>query len=298
MPILFQVACAIVLTAPLAGDSAGADKFNIRFRSIDHVGDTFNVDGIVVVTGRVSRSFPNNQSNFQNFNSFVALEGAVKVLEVDKNGEASKYECTVDLAISDGKLFCQKGKVIIAERRESSEVFTIDGKAAEPTVSEALSSILPTHNPNDNETLDTMVGTSQPQPVGATWPVNREALARSIANHRMTPDKANIRGQHKLVSVKERAGKRYLQIDYDLQFAFSGALPDGAQIERREIEQHGSELIPADGSGGSIRREETESSHSIIHVQTEDKQPATDQEFIRRDKLVNRTNIKTNAPAK
>jgi hypothetical protein len=110
----------------------------------------------------------------------VHFDGIGSILAIDGSGDATRlhYDVT-DLVTNDKSIF--RGPVDLTRAlKESDAVILINGAPAVGEVHDALASVLSLRvgGPKDDE----IFGTSQPQPVGAHWPINGKRAVEDLAN--------------------------------------------------------------------------------------------------------------------
>jgi hypothetical protein len=194
----------------------------------------------------------------------IDLDGTMKVLAVDeKSGQATKVECTVAKCLKDHKPLVDAGTVLTAESKGGKTVFAKDGAELDAATSDALSVIIETHQPGAPSN-DQTFGTDRPQKVGATWPINANAAAASAAQSGITiaPDK--IKGEGKLVAVKEVDGKQALQVEATMNVA-DLSLPQ-QKVDSGSVAATFGGLFPTDPAAFPLRSYQTMKMHITMTV--------------------------------
>src|SRR5262249_54872305 len=112
-------------------------------------------------------------------------------------------------------------------------------------------------------TLDdlSMFATDEKQPVGGTWPLNRQELLKAVQRApqglALNPDAAS--GNGKLVAVVKEGGKDHLDMEFTLKIDMKpGDTPGGGKLDLGKINASGevtfTARFPADYATGAVSR--------------------------------------------
>jgi hypothetical protein len=237
---------ASILMLLAAASSGYAQEYKVVLDRPEKVGQTYQIHGTGKSTQSVTVNVPGAPPQKEDNSFSVQLDGTIKVLEVgEKTGEPTKIECTVSKCTKDEQSIVDAGSVITAETKEGKTAFTMNGMPVEPPVTQALEVILEVHQPG-TPSNGAVFGTDQPQKVGATWPINAEAAAVGAAKSGLPVSKDAIKGEAKLIGVKEVEGKKALEIAASMNVAnLSGNVPEG-KIDSGSITAQISGLFPVD----------------------------------------------------
>jgi len=243
--------CFAFVWALLLAVAADGEEYNIRLSHPEKVGDAyirsvhaqFKMDN----TSRV-RGYP-PQRRQEAFT--VEMEGTVQVLAVDeKSGQATRLSCTVSKLARDGRPLFPEGTVVVAENKEGTTQYTVDGQQVAPPAAQALGEVLSAHTPGAPDNDDTLFGTNEPKKVGDTWPADRQAAARAFSHEGVEVSKDHVTGTVRLAAVKEVEGKKVLDIETDVDLTdLKGVLRDVTVVTGGTLSLHAAGLYPADGQG-------------------------------------------------
>ena len=195
------------------------------------------------------------------------LEGTVEVLALDKVGEEAKVACTVEKCTritSDGETeLVPKGKVVFAEGKGKETVFTFEGgEKLSKEASEALELCI-SLDTGDEVSDDDMFGTKETHPVGGSWQVKGEAVARDAGRVGVVVKPQDVEGSFK-VGGAEKVGdiecvrlvgnlrmKNLLRKD-DENGDEDDGLPEGFTVVGGTMEARYGGLFPVDTAVGSL----------------------------------------------
>lgn len=189
-----------------------AEEYKIALNRPEKVGQRFTIHATGHSKQAATFTVPGVGPQKQGAEFAMELDGTIKVLAVDdKSGQPTKVECTIAKCLKEQKPLLDPGTVLVAENKDGKTAFTKDGADLDPMTADALGVVIDTHQPGAPSD-DQMFGTDKPQKVGDTWPVNAEAASASAAKSGITiaPDK--IKGEGKLVAVKQVDGRQALEV--------------------------------------------------------------------------------------
>jgi hypothetical protein len=173
----------------------------------------------------------------------VAIE---RTLAVDDHGSATRSEYVIARFEEDGpnpSLVMHQGQLLVIERSDTSEhsTATLDGQALTRPQMRDLGLVLDmTVSPI---TEDEIAGTTQPQPVGARWPVNGEMAARDIASTGVT---ATMTGHSQLLARRREHRVDALEVATDITGTVTAVhdLPPDATIRTGTLHVTFHGLVP------------------------------------------------------
>lgn len=242
------VVCAGATISLFAFAAAACGKdYKVLLDRPAKVGQTYSMSASAenheTVTVTLPGALPHKQENALK----AHLDCAVRVLAVDSgSGLPSKLECTVKECTRDGKPLLSGGTVFVAEDKAGKTEITINGESVDPKTAEALNAVVETHGPGDPSDSE-VFGSTQLQSVGSTWPINSEAAARGLAKSDLPVTKENMKGESKLVAVKDENGTEALEIQSTINVAsISGTMPNGAKIESGSFSGEFNGFFPTD----------------------------------------------------
>jgi hypothetical protein len=220
------------------------------------VGDryTYVADAMIVasmtanVSGRTHTLRPRNLS--------VHFEAVERILALSETGEPSKATYTVTRCTRrEGKQqspFVQPGQVLTVTAGKWQPRIDID--SGDLTIEdELLLRGIVTLPRLKGITADDCFGTATPQQVGATWPVNANALARLISREGVTVRKQHVTGTVKLSGLKDVGGVPHLLVNGKAAVRHwtpdATDIPEGAKFVSGTDEIKFTKLVPVDPSG-------------------------------------------------
>lgn len=204
------VALVIVLLGGWGNAARAAEGYKVQLARPSKVGDEFTTEATVFVKKGVG----GNNTAFAG-----ELHGAVKVLAVnEKTGGATKLQLTVAKLAKDGKAIYPAGAVLVAERADQNYTVTANGQPASPEAVELLRPMLGLADPSATVSDDQSIGTNQPQTVGVAWPVNKQLVARQVAENHVAAIPASVKGESKIVSVKTVDGVEAMLVRNTLSY--------------------------------------------------------------------------------
>lgn len=190
----------------------------------------------------------------------IHVEGTVEVLAVNDEGEEAKVACKLDKCVrmtgEDEKELIPAGRVVTAVAGKEKTTFTLDEGAISKEAEEALDLVLRLPE-DDGYTDDDVYGTKEPQKVGASWPVNAEAMAKSAEDEDVKVDPKDVGGSLKLEAIETVEGVECLKISGSLSVKrlipkAPEGLPPGTKVVNGSMDARFSGLFPTDLSKGSL----------------------------------------------
>jgi hypothetical protein len=221
------------------------------------VGDryTYVADAMVVnsmtanVSGRTHTIRPRNVS--------IHFEAVEQVLALSDTGEPSKATYTVTRCTKrDGKTespLVNRGQVLTVTAGKWRPRIDIDSNDMTIENELLLRVVVPLPRLR-GITADDCYGTAAPRQVGATWPVNADALARLISNREaVSIKKKDVSGTVRLSNMKEVDGIPHLLVNGKAAVEHwtpdPTDVPEGAKFLSGTAEIKFTKLVPVDPSG-------------------------------------------------
>ena len=191
----------------------------------------------------------------------VELEAVTTVMEVDGRGRRLKTQYVISkcraLVNGQQRQIANPGQTIVVERGDPP-VVTVDGRPVPEEVIDLLDLVLSTNPPRD-VTDDGIFGTTAPQPVGASWPLDSQVAATDLSESGMIVSPQQLSGQTTLVGIKQVSGMPSLELRAEMQGqgVQLSKLPPGASARQGDLEMEMTGLYPVDLTtpqlGGSMR---------------------------------------------
>lgn len=243
--------------AALAAEDGKA--YVVKLHRPDHKGAKFDVTIAGAVRQQTRMRQGENASEPADHLHGVELKGVVEINEVDEKGNATRATYTIERCVkvveNNDEVIVPKGGVVVAEAGEKDTTFTLkDGELTEEQKN-ALDVVasLPRKKAS---TADDFFGTKEKQEIGATWPVNAEALAADAKSFGMNFDASKTKGTVKLVGVEEKDGVKFLKLTavtnvggYTMEIPKDWNLPPGMSFKGGTIEMSFDGLLPVDPEG-------------------------------------------------
>ncbi len=199
---LFRVCFGSMLGCSITA-TAVAQEYRIKLDRPSKVGDEMLVHA-TAKSKEVREAVVGGEKRSRVEEFTAELQGTVKVLAVNAHtGSATKLSCTVDKLLKDDAAMYPPGTVIVGEKRNQADRFTIDGHPVRPGEVAALSAVMELTDPDRETSPDQVSGTDQPQKVGSKWPVNADRFADQNADSKLPIPAEDIKGQSTLVEVKK-----------------------------------------------------------------------------------------------
>jgi len=144
----------------------------------------------------------------------VEIRAERRVLEVSSHGGTSASEYLVDelVARADGasRVLAQGGQKLVV-RRGDPPVVTLDGQPMSPEDIDLLGLVVST-SPLTKRRDDEVFGISEPQLVGASWPIDAAAAAAGLGEMGLSIGPEAVNGQVDFLSVSDCAVGRCLEL--------------------------------------------------------------------------------------
>jgi hypothetical protein len=248
---LKSVLCLLAVSAvflSMAG-SARADEqeYKIKLVRPQKVGDQYTTT--VNATVKQSSKGNINGREMNTDESYVAeFVGKVKIEAVDdKYSLPTKFTCKVDHVTKDGKELYPAGTVISGEMVSKRPKYLIDGKPAAPKNVELLSIVLPLEQAESQALQDQLMGSDQPQKVGATWQADGKKIAKLMASSGLPVPADALKGQTTLVKVQKLNGEPFMELNAKLNSdGFKNDGPAGMTITDGTVDIETTVIVPVD----------------------------------------------------
>ena len=199
--------------------------------------------------------------------SVIEIAGDYSILALGPDGQPSRLRLAIDRATLDvgtGASPLPVPAVIVITPGTPGTITGENGEAiAEETV-EQLRHVLPDQaHPADD---DAVFGTREPQPVGASWPIDPRGTAHGLAALQLTVDPSNVGGSTTLVSAGNEQNVDVLTLRTELNASHIGfpGLPPGSVEQRADVHATIEVVLPSDTAIVPLR--ETEQTNVDIEV--------------------------------
>jgi hypothetical protein len=257
------VTCLVALLFTAGAFAAEEEKaYIVKLHRPDQKGAKFDITvaGAVRQQTQMRRGDEAGEPSDQLFG--VELRGVVEINEVDERGNATRATYTVERCVkvveNEDKVIVPKGGVIVAEAGERDTTFTL--KDGEPTDDQRQALDVVASLPRKNApTADDLFGTKEKQPVGATWPVNVDALVADAKTFGMTFDKDRTEGTVKLAGIERKDDIDFMRLTaetsvggYAMEIPKDWNLPPGMKFESGTIDISFDGLLPVDPQGTQV----------------------------------------------
>lgn len=267
--ILLLVGCG-------AGSSAvrptEGETFDVVLHRPAKAGDRARVEIIVVEEGQQSVQ---PQGNVAQGRIRAELHGLLEVVEVDASGMPSRRKMMVEkLTIeTEGQTadVLPEGTVVHIARptAEDESPYSVENVEIDPEAAESLVNVLSLVLPvqDEGQTYDQHFGTSERQPIGASWPVPA-AFAESMNDEEKEVRASDFRGTTTLKGRSEVDGVPCLDIGIELELPWvvPKGLPETATINKGALSISIERSYPLDASKPALR-EKTVSNYELSITQ-------------------------------
>jgi hypothetical protein len=184
----------------------------------------------------------------------LAYEGQSQVLAISDEGKPVKARVTFDKFEATNAAGTSevigKGGVVIAEFKDGQPTFELQGGELSPEAKMALRLTTFVHKPGS--TPDQVGGTAQTQKIGAHWPIDAVALAKTSLGTQVAIDPKNIKGHATLVGAKVVNGvpclEVLMEVSIDHFIPATAALPPGMVVSGGTAQCTVTECVPEDVS--------------------------------------------------
>jgi hypothetical protein len=194
--------------------SALAQDYEIRLHRPAKVGQTYRESSVGTLKQKLTVTMNAQVVQQKTDDLKIEFESEVTIVEVDKNGQASKESHSVIKCetVRDGArdVLLAPGSILVASAGETGTKFEAQGGPVAPNVAQALELVISVEK--DSETDDQVYGTRERKKVGESWPMNSEAMASNLRRHKAEAQKENIEGTVKLASVAKVGAVQCLDI--------------------------------------------------------------------------------------
>jgi hypothetical protein len=234
---------AAALAVCFSATVAGAQDYKIKLNRPSKVGD----ESTAHITTKFKQEMSGNPAGSQEFT--VELQGTLKTLAVnDKTGAATKLSCTVKKLTKDGNELYPPGTVIVGEKVNKADTFTIDGNPVDAANVPALSAVLELADPDRSTTDDEIYGTDKPQPIGGSWPISADKMAAELTGEGLPVPAESLKGEVKLTDVTKVDNVDALMMNMHISAdGFNSTVP-GANITDGKLDVTGDSVVPVDES--------------------------------------------------
>ncbi len=202
-------ACLLAACGALALGAHGGDEaaeYSIRMNRPMEVGQKFSVRALGIQQYDLSESGAANPGDRRVLT--VGLEGEARVLAVDTHGRPTAMQylvanCTMDRNGRTTEL-ARAGALLEARDRNGTTQWQIDGRPASADVNATLRMFgLFT----GEQTVDEILGTTQPRTIGESWVIDRQGVARAISTEiGRDLDHETVFGASTLVDTADHGG--------------------------------------------------------------------------------------------
>lgn len=243
---IFFVLCAC--GAPKVEHAAPLDHA-IQLRRPSHVGDRWHV--VTDATIDETRTTYTEQVLVKKDEKHRRLhfDAEAKALAVDAYGDVTREDLSIASFTDGARSIVDRGKHIVIElaQKKADSVVEIDGVAATSDMRELVDDVTAiSHGAGDP---DTFLGTRDRQPVGGSWPFDKEAMRIELARAGVNAKTSAIEGRVTLANVARDANVDCLDVRIDIDIsAFEPAapLPEGSTITKGKVSVRIDELLPID----------------------------------------------------
>ena len=271
--LVVLLACAAAGVGPAAAGDGRA--YAIRLTRPVSVGDTYRYVCDATVLQTMSANLSGWDKTLKPESLTLHFEATERVLAVSPRGEPTRADYSVEKCVArDGKrerILLDRGRVITVEAGRWKPSFRLDRGVLTLHQEMALRGVITM--PNLKEvSLDDAFGTTKPQKVGDSWPVNPEALAKWVAVEGVQIDSQRVSGNVKLKGVEVVGGVQCLVVQgravVQQWLMDSKELPPGMRAEPGTDEIKFTRAIPMSGAGHCLV--DSSSDRATLKVKNDD----------------------------
>ena len=257
---------AVVLLAVCSLGFAEDAAYPIKLHRDCKVGDSYNTRITYENSNATTLKAPPAAPKLKKEAFKGQLEGCVKVLAINAIGNASSFTIVVKkFADDEGKEIIPADQIIEVTRGEEEVTFALKGGTALSNEAKAILSFL--YRPDRGaSTDDDSFGTDKPQNVGASWPINAEASAKSAVSAGITVDPKDVAGSVTFKAVeKTSAGAPALRLAATMTVKNPKlSIPANATLESCTVKVTFGGLFPVDAA--ALAAESSLSMDMTIHM--------------------------------
>ncbi len=239
LTLVLLVACARTSDTTPSDD----EPIRVRLDRPEHVNRRFRVRTRTVNQQTEELLSEGQSPQRQQVRIVATLEGEAQVVALDEDGRQKELQVTVESFTIDvdgqEQTPLSPGTVVRVVRGEPGRIL-IDGEDVEGQLAEVLGLVLP-DGPDRNE--DAVFGTTNPQHVGGTWPIDPESTAVMLRAMRLETEDSAIDGTMTLASRDEAS----YQVEGRLDVAsMRMPVPPTATLESANLETRFEWKLPLD----------------------------------------------------
>ncbi len=274
--VLALLTFALALPAR-AGDNP---EYTVKLNRPCKAGDKFDLKAGVTYKGRSSTTISGREK--VQTDEFVAqFDGTMEVLSVNKIGRITKAEfttraCTITRGTETTDVLI-RNMVVLAERDAQTHKKNIRPKEKWIQVSEdgqRVLDLLLDVDPENRCDSDAALGTDSPKKVGKSWKINRELVARELAET-IPVQTGNVSGSTKFCGVKTVNGVECLNVSSDIQVEdIPQQLPPTIKVKSATLSLTLGGAFPVDPSLYLMEKDENSKFDVVAKGKTADGQPA------------------------
>jgi hypothetical protein len=241
---------AAVLTVAGLALAAAAD-YAIQLNRPMKAGDTYHIsatgkESVKEVTSIDGKAQPDSVRE-----ESITIDGSVKVLEVDKNGQPSKISMTVERCLikqgAEEKPLA-KGTVVTGSVKDGKDVFEIDGKPA-GDLDDILGLLFTLGKGEASD--DEIFGTKDRKKVGDSWAINSALAAKDLQKDDFKAAPDDIKGTVTVEKAVKSGDTDCLQMKGEVTVSrFDMSLPPSMKVEKGAVHLTMVSLLPIDTSKG------------------------------------------------
>ena len=244
----FEVDSRLPCRGPFPRRRGLCQEYQVKFTRASKVGDKYRIT--IASTSKSSMKMtpemPGMPSGTQEF--AVDFAADVEVLAVDSSGQVTKEALKIArlARTAEGQTtqVLAAGDEVVAQVEGGEKSFTVKGAPASMEQAGTLMGLV--QLATGGLTEDDMFAPSSAKKVGDSWPVNRAAIARSLAEDGNAVPEANITGTVKLLGVTKVGGVDCLDIQGDVKCTGLSATFPGLTAEKGEFAMTFSGKYPVD----------------------------------------------------
>ncbi|MCH8922812.1 MAG: hypothetical protein IIA67_06650, partial [Planctomycetes bacterium] len=187
--------CGMLLTADIT-----AQEFTIRLTRPSISGQRYQLVAQAVRTRHVVTKKDGEVVRDQKSQKTVELDAEVTVMRLNATGRVSQKLLVIERCVqTEGESrreLLDKGDVLIVSNLDGKPTFRLKGSVLTPSATKALELIFGSKSRKVDD--DELFGSRQRRKVGDSWPVNAEAVARSLKGEGIDVKSEQVSGQMQL----------------------------------------------------------------------------------------------------
>ena len=250
--LALALGCGLLLSA-----SAAAQEFTIRLTRPSVSGQRYRLTAEASRSRRVVTKKDGEVLRDQQTKKSVELVAEVTVMRLNAKGRVSQKLMVIERFVQtedeSRRELLAKGDVLILSSLDGKPTFRLKGSVLTPSATKALELIFGSNSRAADD--DELFGSRQRRKVGDSWPINAEAVARSLKSEGLEVATEQVSGQMQLARRLKYADIDSLHISGRMKLAevtFADAVLPGYELFSSSAEGTFSGIFPINLAQGKL----------------------------------------------